>query len=319
MAKICPKCKLPIETHEYAKCGECGNGFHFDCSVTENSYIKITKSKKWKCINCSARGPETRLRSAHTSTSIENENQNDPSEIKKILETINLKVNELDSIKSELQNLTKSVVFHAEQYDVLLEKVNEINGTLKNQNKIINKLQEENKEKDIVIYNLIDKIEHLEQYSRNKNIEIVGIPEKKGEDCKDIVIDMARELQMDIKKSDIDVAHRIHSAKPNVPRNIVAQFTNRTVRDQIINKKQLTITNNSINGSSIGTKIYINEHLTPYFKNLLRLAKIKKREADFKFVWFRNNKLLARKTENSPVIRLFNEKDINNKMIISPS
>lgn len=55
----------------------------------------------------------------------------------------------------------------------------------------------------------------------------------------------------------------------------------------------------------------MNEHLTQYYRNLMWQLKNKKDEnrlKTYKFVWFRNNKLLAKQTDASNVkhIRFIN-------------
>lgn len=319
MARICSKCTTKIDVEEYAKCGECSKYYHFDCSITENSYNKITRSKKiWKCIICSG-GAETRFRTGSSSTTATNKDiipQPELVDIKKMLEIINFKINGLELIKSEIQELNKTVTFLSHQYDAVLLKLDENNKVVKEHTNIIKELQEKNQDKDIIIFNLREKLENIEQYSRNKNIEINGVKELPHEDCKEIVVNIAKELDLNISKNDIDIAHRLHTSKVNISRSIVVQFKTRTIREQIAHKRFMVVSNKDINGTPIGSKIYINEHLTTYYKNLIRQAKIKQRETGFKFVWFRNNKLLARRTEDSPVIWIQNEEDIKTKMIV---
>lgn len=187
---------------------------------------------------------------------------------------------------------------------------NEIN----NNQKVIKDLIIKNEDKDNQIRTLTYQIGQHEQYTRNKNVEIHGIPIQDSENCKNIVKCVLQELQVDIKIEEIDVAHRVYNKNPNSTPSIIAQFSTRTKRDTIIAKKSLIVTNRNLPGVEIGQKIYISENLTPYNKNLLRLTKIKARESNYKYVWFKNNKLLVREKDNSPVLRINSELDIMNKM-----
>jgi len=54
-----------------------------------------------------------------------------------------------------------------------------------------------------------EKIDSVEQYGRRWNLEIVGIPEKVGEDTTKIVIDVANLLQVEIGPDQISTSHRL--------------------------------------------------------------------------------------------------------------
>lgn len=239
-------------------------------------------------------------------------NQYDKMEQK--LDDINRKMSEFITIKNEFMELKNSIIFLSEKYDEINRDLHTYKTESNNNNKTIQGLLEKNLDKDKQIKSLNDQITQLEQYSRNQNIEIHGIPIQEGENCKQIVKCIAQELQVDIKTEEIDVAHRTYNKKPNSIPSIVARFTTRTKRDSIIAKKYLIITNRNVPAVEIGKKVYISEHLTSQNKNLLRLTKMKAKEVNYKYVWFKNNKLLVREKDNSLVIRINSEDDINNKM-----
>lgn len=225
------------------------------------------------------------------------------------------KINNLSSIKEEFIEFKKSIIYISDQYDNMIKELQKTNTETKNLQKQVEQLLENNNEKDKQIKNMEEQIGNLQQYTRNQNLEIFGVPETHDENCKDIVFKIARELQVDLKCEEIDVSHRIRSAKPNTTPSIVARITTRTKRDLLIQKKALVNTNRNIPGLEIGEKIYISEHLTPQNKALLRATKIRAREYNYKFVWFKNSKILVRKSENTAVIRIFNESDVVNKIL----
>lgn len=314
----CMRCNSVIKSEECAKCILCNNSYHFECSISETSYNKINKNKKtWKCLICTG-GVETRQR-ASSSTNATNNNitNNEIIDMKMMLHSINNKMTDLDSIKSNIEELIKNFSFLSEKYDVLLTKIDNNNEIIKDQCKTINEIKKSNIVKDQVIKNLSEKVDNLEQYTRNKNIEIVGLNEIPGENCKQLVVDIAKKLNLNINIDEVDVAHRVKSLKNNKSKNIIAQFKSRTIRDMLVQKRNLIITETNLNGTPIGTKLYINEHLTNFYKNLLRLAKLRQRETDFKFVWFKNSKIFARRTETSPIINIQSEEDVVKKMVSS--
>ena len=60
---------------------------------------------------------------------------------------------------------------------------------------------------------------HLEQYGRRNNVEITGIPDDiSNENLKEKVIQVLREIQVNISSSDIEACHRIGKSK-NLSKN----------------------------------------------------------------------------------------------------
>lgn len=59
--------------------------------------------------------------------------------------------------------------------------------------------------------------------------------------------------------------------------------------------------------------IYVNEHLTKYFRELMWQAKTRKTENGeklYKFVWFKDSKLLVRRNDTSKIERIRSNNDL---------
>ena len=91
----------------------------------------------------------------------------------------------------------------------------------------INKRKVENSRlKQIVNINLY-KIDDLEQYGRRENMRIHGIPESTDsidDDGEKVILKMAKDLNIELKDSDIQRAHRLGTKRihPNsLPRPII--------------------------------------------------------------------------------------------------
>ena len=104
------------------------------------------------------------------------------------------------------------------------------------------------------------------QYRQNDKLEISGIPVKKGESCKQLVLEVAKLMNVNISIADIDIAHRLRRG------NIIIVFTSRQVRDDMWfnkrNLKGLTIRNlglepqNDAYGKALKGSIFLQEALT---------------------------------------------------------
>lgn len=81
-------------------------------------------------------------------------------------------------------------------------------------------------------------IRKLEQYSRNKNVEIHNIPWTENEDIKEIVLKVAGMKKIEIDKKDIDVAHRFKTREKALHNPIIVQFTTRSTMEDFIKWKK---------------------------------------------------------------------------------
>ena len=72
------------------------------------------------------------------------------------------------------------------------------------------------------------------QYRQNYKLEISGIPLKKGENCKQLVLDVTKLMKVNVMINDIDIAHHLRRG------NIIIVYTSRQVRDEMwLNKRNL--------------------------------------------------------------------------------
>lgn len=208
-------------------------------------------------------------------------------------------------IKMDLREFERSLSFTTDKMDEVLveiKKLKERQVDLENENKML-------REKMMKMEN---SVEELEQYSRNRNIQIDGIPCVKDENLEKLVQDIATQIDVEITGGEIDVVHRIPSRYNKNPEPIVVQFLSRKKRDEMIEKgkkKKINTTNLNISGPQ--KPVFINEHLTVQRKRLLYEAKIKKNEMNFKYVWSKGGKVFMRKTDTSNVIQLNSLEQLN--------
>ena len=236
------------------------------------------------------------------------------------------------TVKQEIKNLVTSVSdinkklgeiegaqqFQSEQYDSFRNQIGHvlrINTELKNENEKLNLRIRDLERKDQQHTKAIDD---LEQYGRREMLEIGGIPRNNGENCEEIVIELAKKLNVNLVSSDIEACHRI-SPKENA--SIIAKFQSRKTREALLSKEAKSL-NRELKISNLGYqmaggscsdkngKIFLNESLTSRNNNLLLLTKIKKRDLNYKFFWTRNGVMFARKDESAPIHKINFERDL---------
>jgi hypothetical protein len=139
----------------------------------------------------------------------------------------------------------------------------------------------------------------LEQYNRKHNIEIDGIPLKNDETMPDIVGTLSNIIGEPVNyQVDIQAAHRVPTKRKSGIKPIVVQFSNRQKRDAFLLKaKKIKIKSTAFVNNVPETFVYVNEHLTPFNRELLYKSKQLKLNG-YKYVWPKDSKILAKKTDS---------------------
>jgi hypothetical protein len=114
-----------------------------------------------------------------------------------------------------------------------------------------------------------EKSNDNEQYSRRSNIRIFGLETRNSsseaaEDCTKVVVDFCKdELGVDVKKDEIDRAHRVGRPNGNKARALIVKFKSHFSKIKVMKaKRQLK-----------GKRIYVNEDLTKHNLWLLKQTK----------------------------------------------
>lgn len=156
---------------------------------------------------------------------------------------------------------------------------------------------------------LENQIVHLEQYSRNANLEIQGVVKTENESVVAILSTIGDAIEEPISECDIETCHRVPTRNPDKT-NIIVQFKSRSKRDMTLKKaRKAWLTNNSL-GLGSSSPIYVNEHLCPTLKRLLSMAIRRKKDCQWRSVWTHNGRIFARQSDTSSAISI--TCDLNN-------
>ena len=104
----------------------------------------------------------------------------------------------------------------------------------------------------------------LEQYSRRDSIEIAGNPEEVGDDVEQAVINLLRNIDVEVEKDDIQACHWLKKKG-----RIICKFVNRKSAEgaKRNGRKLKDIDKNKLTFNARG-KLYINESLCPAFRKI---------------------------------------------------
>lgn len=262
----CSKCKeeLPKEESKLVTCGGCNTSVHPNCTGVRKQYLTQDAKDKWRCDNCKVKTPPIYFDKTQF---LEEIREDIKKEVRKCFESLR------EEFRKELKDLIQSVT--------TLEKKVEL--------------------QDKIISNLTIQIANLDQYGRNRNFELHNIEEKPGEVVEDIVLKVAKHLNIPLDKENIEAAHRLPSRKnPSLAPKIIVQLSSRKKRNEFVEcRRQLApITSNLlVQGGASVQRVYLNENLSPYYRELLWRAKELGKSAGFKFIWFKSGKILVSKGE----------------------
>lgn len=326
------QCKKEITTLTYVKCYSCNSNYHFStCSpLSESTYSNMYGERKtnWKCHICKPRIKSTNnvyqaIVSNETNPTKQLRTDDDDSDVsdrsKKFkeslsLSSVNAKLCSVQSDVSELKSDLKDIKSSIEQVatnvntsnlqikDDIQNALLSITNTISTLVAQVNELHEKDKQRERQISTMETRINKLEQQQIAKNIEIKNI-NSKNMSAYDVVKTIASSLNVNINDADISNAYRLKKQEDkaiiefssiNKKREFMSKVERHRVDAAVINKDQITETNNSLSNSN-NKYIYINDQLTFNNRQLLWLAKTKARESSWKFVWVRNGNIFAKK------------------------
>ncbi|KAJ2937850.1 hypothetical protein O0L34_g17828 [Tuta absoluta] len=207
----------------------------------------------------------------------------------------------------EIEALKKSQEFISNEYESMKKKFAETENLHK-------RTTEEKTELNNTILNLNSRLSVMEQHSRNSNIELQCLPERKSENLINVVVQISKSTGSNISEGLIHHCTRVakFNNESSRPRSVVVQFASPRVRDTFyaavlkFNKKSKTI-DKKLNTSHAGITgevhlIYVVEHLTPTLKKLHAATRIHAKKLGYKHLLVRNGRVIVRATDTSDYI-----------------
>nr|XP_034832174.1 uncharacterized protein LOC117988984 [Maniola hyperantus] len=215
------------------------------------------------------------------------------------------------TIFAELKNEIASLSSQLSQLQTSYSKLQDENDHLKSD---VSTLRERISVSEDQILELRSQFGRQQQQARMNNLEIVGLPQTSSESPVDLVVKIAEYAGVELNRGDIDFAHRVQPQKPIAgrPKAIVVKLVDRLCKDKILSglKRKKGICTRDIGIGGTEKKFFVNEHLTPENKQLLKSTKNLAKEKAYKFVWVRNCNIFLRKNEEAPALHVRLEKDL---------
>ncbi|KAL9698959.1 hypothetical protein quinque_002400 [Culex quinquefasciatus] len=151
------------------------------------------------------------------------------------------------------------------------------------------------------------EIDKLKQETLRKTLEISNVPVTEEEDLFGIVAQICLGISVTLDRSQVKEIFRAptyQSQKSQIPPPIQVKLSSKEKRDGMLRKKKekKELTTAILNmATDKPANIYINEMLTKRNRYLFKLARGLRRSNNIKFAWFKDGRLLVRKTEKAKI------------------
>lgn len=278
--------------------------------------LRNTENLEWTCEECKLLSPRRKSSLIIPEDDEEEEEQGDrkysPIDVKKLLKDISISSQVDKIVGKQLEPIEESLNFYGKKIDDFSTFVEGINQKLKDLENKNTYLVNQNKNLETRVSYLEQHIGSIEQANLGNKVEIAGVPYVKDEDLPTISNKIAVELKTDPTK--IRSTRRIsHKNVPEGP--LLVELTDAEAASTIVRaSKRNNLTAErvipNILEESKKSNIFVRMALTKCNKTLLWNANQKLRPS-YKYVWFQDGKVLARKDDNVKPIIIRSTSDIS--------
>lgn len=305
---LCGLCNKNVPKTEYRiPCDTCKKYFHQKCANLSESDIKTLQiqRKSWICEACNP-DKNSRVMSQISSPAISKNNKHNQgtnecnsisSEGSNILEGSNEIKQLILELKTELNDLKKSVEFMSNKFDEENEN-----------NKAILDMLEECKKENILLKSELQMVKNtLNDYEKEKkenNLVISGIDIGKQDNASTITkkcLQVLKYVDNSVDEQCIKTVKKIG----NEMSKVIITFHRNDIKSRIMEnkKKRGQFSQKDCKVGNQNVKVYINEDLTQYTYKLLQESK-KLRTIGYSFIWCKYGNVYARKAEGQPHVRI---------------
>jgi hypothetical protein len=304
----CGKCFKSVNrsSKDKVRCEICKTYYHLECAKISQS----DDASVWRCEKCPKERRLSRALSDSSSTSTSN-------------------IMNVENMKSLLTNLEGKIVSGQRQLEQDLgkslnlchEKLDENSNLLRSQQEVIAKQTEliellrlDNLALKKRVNELEIKLDSCDQYSRSNTLEIYGIPELKNENTPQIVVDVCKALDVDIKEEALDICHRLKKQNNRPTSGIIVRFVRRFDKERVLQQRRIKrnfSTRHLGYSDASDTPIYLNQSLTRNRRLLFAKARRIKQEKNIQFLWVdKAGNIKMRKEEGSKVFIIQCDNDL---------
>lgn len=237
------------------------------------------------------------------------------SEIKNSIQLLNLEQTKIKQQVTDLDEKCKILSEELTSVQTASQFTTDLQIDLQKQIENLKRQNQESADLQNTVSKLVTKIDTMEQFARECNIELCNIPEKRSENLTIIFENICTKINFSVARKEIVAIHRVpHAHQQNdKPKNIIVKLSSRILRDNILSAyrlhKRLKVEDIGFSNSTL--PIYAHEHLTLKNKQLFRECREAAIKNNYKYVWIKNGTILAREREGARVVAIKSHHDIS--------
>lgn len=208
----------------------------------------------------------------------------------------------------QLECLTNEIILLRKDFNVIDKKIND---NFKKVNDDIIGMKKENKKLRGEIVSLKQQLNTTEQFVRYNGIKINNVPHQENEQVMAIVKQISEAIDFNFDEFKIDSCYRIKSKLPNGP--IIVKFIRNLDKLEFLRLKRVKkdILNTDLLHLAPSQPIYISEFLSPHNAWLFKQLKSIQHKCKLNYIWTKNNLIMARENDQSPVMFIRSVDDIH--------
>lgn len=310
--KQCKTCKRTLGKKTKLQCGDCKGYFHLECGGVSELDARIMQSEKtpWICAGCldesatTASRRQSMLFSQHGNASARRSDVfNRPTGEPSYSGDMELKIL-IRELQEEMKEMRKTMEFFNEKYEEEAKR----NKVLAD---MVSEVSRDNQELRKEIQKLKSTVNAQENSKLKSNITISGLLDvaDDGVVSKEKITKLVQGLNVNCNGGDfenIKIYEINNGAKAVVTlRSLELKQTILKARAQ---KGKISIRSLGLGESS--RAIFIDEDLSKEMYALFKKAREQLKEKNYKYVWHRNGRVLARKSEGDRYVVIRGENDL---------
>lgn len=212
----------------------------------------------------------------------------------------------LDLILAAIQSMK---VDHEKQFAELARMFAELNKENTKLKNTVIKMEKDRTALQNTVVEMSIVVNSLKQQNLKNNLIVAGVPYEKGENLEKVFIKLSKTLKVNIGEGCFKI-RRFNSKAETNSSNILVELDEYTVKKSLLkNCKTKSILTSELGFKGEHSVVLFNQ-LTHENLEILAEAKKLKCECNFKFIWFQNHQILARKIENAKIYALKTKNDI---------
>ncbi|KAM7249392.1 hypothetical protein ACFE04_008311 [Oxalis oulophora] len=177
----------------------------------------------------------------------------------------------------------------------------------------VNELKTENQRLTKKVTNQETRSRALEDYSRQTNLIVAGLHDcPTTEAALGALNDLAAAIKVELTTSDIYACHSLPSRSG--PPRLLIKFTSRMVKESFVSRvRAAKLTTGNLGWPGTSRPLRLSDHLSPATSELLSKAKRRlhwNAKGDFKYIWTKHGRILAKVADRTKVFEIRCEKDI---------